>query len=244
LHPPVRPPPPAHLMSSVQSTSFGIGSSRTVDTIRLCVSDQYGTVAFNGCKWCRRDRTCENPLTQEKEQYPFLRFRGERHTMCNCCAGTLRRKHPMSMTGDARDKKLALIAGNEVTFHQWLVDVAQVEDEQNTVISAKRRRVRGSSSTKDGSEMDLACARSHVDGSQGSSMSARRHLGVLWPAKVFEAAVGRPPKKDEITKISLAGETFTGVIRDRAVGCPTGCIELFDDKFTMVLTGPKQEAIF
>ena len=55
---------------------------------------------------------------------------------------------------------------------------------------------------------------------------------MLWPPKVFEKEAGRKPSKQELSKVTVAGKNFVGVIRDRSHGCPTGCVELFDDRFS------------
>jgi hypothetical protein len=138
----------------------------------------------------------------------------------------------LSVAGDARENKRDEIMSDEQAFSAWLVDVAQTEDEQNGTVAGKKKRVRGKPDTADGSEMDLVGPDQSVDASEGSGLSARRHLGVLWPSKIFEKEAGRKPSKQELSKVTVAGETFVGVIRDHALGVPTGCVELFDDRFS------------
>ena len=170
----------------------------------------------------------------EKEQHPHLRFRGERHNMCNVCAATLRKKYPLCYSGDAREKKLALITGDAGACDEWLVDVAAFEDEQNASSGSKRRRVRGSA--HDGTELKLSGPKHSVVGIEGSKLELRKNLGVLRPPHIFERPehVGRPPMKDELRKLTMNGETYCGVIRDSKHGCPTGCIEITDIQFASV----------
>ena len=82
-----------------------LGKSRT-ETTRLCQSEDCGKPNFKGCWWCRRGRNCENPIVGERGESQFLRFRGERHTMCNPCAATVRKKYPFALAGEGRDKNL------------------------------------------------------------------------------------------------------------------------------------------
>ena len=39
----------------------------------IVASTSWGTDDFRGCKWCRRDRDCENPIEKDRRQRPKLR---------------------------------------------------------------------------------------------------------------------------------------------------------------------------
>lgn len=75
-----------------------------------------------------------------------------------------------------------------------------------------------------------------VAGKEGSKFTARKALGILWPTKLFESkgGVGRPARKEEISTVKVGGESHTGVIRDSRFGCPSGCLELFEDIYVSV----------
>ena len=103
----------------------------SIDAIRLSISSDWGKPSFRGCFWCRRGRACENPLVHERAQYPTLRFRGERHSICNVCAACLRRKHPLHVLGGPKEKKLQCIQNSPSEFDLWLTDIVVMEDEQN-----------------------------------------------------------------------------------------------------------------
>ena len=52
-------------------------------------------------------------------------------------------------------------------------------------------------------------------------------LGVLWPVKDFEKAVGRSIKTRELFEAVVSGGTFSGVLRSSEHGTPPGSKEIF-----------------
>eukprot|EP00959_Pyramimonas_sp_CCMP1952_P399523 8370984-Pyramimonas_sp.AAC.1 len=133
---------------SDQGSVFGTRCDRGVTgghLIRMQKSDKWGTPEFCGCVFCRRDRDCVNNLQHEKDEHPKLRFRGERHTICNSCSGTIRRDYPLAQSGPKRTEKIQELKNNDDEWESFTDNVGKYETEMNEAPAHKRRKVRQNS---------------------------------------------------------------------------------------------------
>jgi hypothetical protein len=101
----------------------------------------WGTSQFRGCEWCRRDRDCPNPIIKELRVNPTLKFRSDRHFMCNPCSGSLRQSEPvLLLPGNAADKakRKVRVKTNDEGYDSHCALVEKYEDQMTTRASTAR----------------------------------------------------------------------------------------------------------
>ncbi len=64
----------------------------------------WGTSNFDGCDFCRRSRSCENPVCSLRASKPKLGFRSDRHAECNMCWSAMRNARPAETSGNQKNK--------------------------------------------------------------------------------------------------------------------------------------------
>jgi hypothetical protein len=107
--------------------------------------------------------------------------------------------------------------------------VERYEDQLNGKVPKVQRRLVGG---LDGPEVEAPGVQ--IMAVSGSSLEARKFLGVFWPLTVFCAREGRKPAKVEVTEIQHCGELIKGVLRSETFGRPVGTIDLHQTSFSGV----------
>jgi hypothetical protein len=221
----------------VASSLGSVDTGSSAGCRRLVPAATWGTSQFRGCEWCRRDRDCPNPIIKELRVNPTLKFRSERHLMCNPCSGSLRQSEPvLLLPGNAADKtkRKVRVKTNDDGYDSHCALVEKYEDQMNgktprTLKSRKRKG--GDDEGEHGScdeDHDKAVA---VSSTHGTELSARTLLGILWSPTLFEDAMKRKPSKKEVVSLTIGGKTCTGVLRDPKHGTPRGSTEVWQTAF-------------
>ncbi|CAE7282680.1 unnamed protein product [Symbiodinium sp. CCMP2592] len=188
-------------------------------------SPHWGTNSFKGCRFCRRDRTCANPIVVARATKPFLQFKSERHFDCLLCLGKIRRSNGSVVTSEQHKGFANKLATDEDAYNTHMTELAEYEASlQDKDKSRKRKRV---VEEDPGSQFLLVetSSSSHsqmlellVLMSQESGVEARQLLGILWPSAIYKQHTGEDPKPEWLTKMQIGGSTVVGVLRDPALG--------------------------
>lgn len=199
-------------------------------------SANWGTAAFRGCNWCRRDRDCENPIEKDRRQRPNLQFRSERHHVCNPCTSALRKSEPdLLLPGNARKKEDRLKEVQTVleAYDSHCNLVKRYENCQNGVeqkpILPRSKRARDAED--DDSNDDAMAPEKVVKTMHGTELESRRLVAVFWPKHVYKTIEKRDPPQQSLTKWSLSGTARTGLMRHRKHGTPPGTEEIYQRQF-------------
>ena len=189
---------------------------------RIVPSSTWGCSNFWGCKFCRRDRNVSNPNEKEKSFHPKLKFRSERHLECNMCWGSIRQALP-GIDKKAYESKL----NDPENYDSHCCMVENFEDQLNGKIAKVRQRVPPG-------QADIDAPPEQVKSLSGTSLEAKKFLGVFWPLKLFIDKEKRKPRKDELTEIEHCDEILKGVLRSESFGRPVGTIDLHQTSYATV----------
>ena len=87
----------------------------------------WGTPQFRGCKFCRRSRTCPNPLACIRASKPLLQFRSERHGECLPCVGSIRTSHKTIQNAEQHAAYAKKLQEDDAAYEQHMLEVSDYE---------------------------------------------------------------------------------------------------------------------
>ena len=176
-----------------------------------------------------------------------MKFRSDRHFICNPCSGSLRQSEPMLLLpGNAADKakRKQRVKTNDESYDSHCALVEKYEDHMNGK-TPRMLKLKGGKRKRGDDEGAAAAGEDHGSGDEGhdhdkavavssahgTELSARTLLGILWPSKLFKDVVKRKPSKKEVVVVTIGGKKCTGVLRDPKHGTPLGTTEVWQTAF-------------
>ena len=170
------------------------------------------------CKFCQSLSTDADPLAKPGPQQGTIRWRRPRGRECNICPYFIARDYASTSCAALEEQ----LAASPEARKQFLAG-------RQAYIAERQAAPRGRAHRQGSSKMPAA-----ISAFSQEKLTYKKHLGFLWPIKLYtQVHKRRPPSRDIVTH-TVSGRPVRGILLDGTHGCPPGVVEIFTESSTGV----------